>query len=61
MGITSSDKELSTMRIHCKDSFQVKLSLMAAPDIETNPVRRVLSVMRGISKHALLRIILTIF
>ncbi|MDE7120864.1 MAG: VWA domain-containing protein [Oscillospiraceae bacterium] len=47
MGITSSDKELSTMRIHCKDSFQVKLSLTAAPDIVTNPTDIVLILDRS--------------
>ena len=47
MGITSSNKELSTMRINCKDSFQVKLSLTAAPNIETNPTDIVLILDRS--------------
>ncbi|MDE6776300.1 MAG: VWA domain-containing protein [Oscillospiraceae bacterium] len=47
MGITNSNKELSTMRINCKDSFQVKLSLTAAPDIETNPTDIVLILDRS--------------
>ena len=38
MGITNSNKELSAARIDCGGSFQVKLSLTAAPDIVTNPL-----------------------
>lgn len=47
MGITISNKELSTARINCNDSFQVKLSLTAAPDIETNPTDIVLILDRS--------------
>ena len=42
MGITGSNKELSTSNIDCGGSFQVKLSLTAAPDIVTNPTDIVL-------------------
>ncbi len=47
MGITNSNKELSTMRINCKESFQVKLSLTAAPDIVENPTDIVLILDRS--------------
>lgn len=47
MGITNSNKELSTTRIDCGDSFQIKLSLTAAPDIVTNPTDIVLVLDRS--------------
>lgn len=47
MGITNSDKELSAARIDCNGSFQVKLSLTAAPDITTNPTDIVLILDRS--------------
>lgn len=47
MGITNSNKELSTAYITCGDSFQVKLSLTAAPDIVTNPTDIVLVLDRS--------------
>lgn len=47
MGITNSNKELSTARIGCNGSFQVKLSLTAAPDIATNPTDIVLILDRS--------------
>ena len=47
MGITNSNKELSTARIDCGGSFQVKLSLTAAPDIVSNPTDIVLILDRS--------------
>ncbi|MDE6588910.1 MAG: VWA domain-containing protein [Oscillospiraceae bacterium] len=47
MGITFSNKELSATRIDCSGSFQVKLSLTAAPDIVTNPTDIVLILDRS--------------
>ena len=47
MGILSSNKELSTARIDCGGSFQVKLSLTAAPDILINPTDIVLILDRS--------------
>lgn len=47
MGITNSNKELSATRIDCNGSFQVKLSLTAAPDIVTNPTDIVLILDRS--------------
>lgn len=47
MGITNSNKELSVTRIDCGDSFQVKLSLTAAPDIVTHPTDIVLILDRS--------------
>lgn len=47
MGIISSNKELSATRIDCNGSFQVKLSLTAAPDILTNPTDIVLVLDRS--------------
>ena len=47
MGITNSNKELSTAYIACGDSFQVRLSLTAAPDIVTNPTDIVLVLDRS--------------
>ena len=47
MGITNSNKELSTDRIDCGESFTVKLSLTAEPDIVTNPTDIVLILDRS--------------
>ena len=47
MGITNSNKELSAARIECGGTFQVTLSLTAAPDIVTNPTDIVLILDRS--------------
>ena len=47
MGITNSNKELSAARIDCGGSFQVKLSLTAAPDIVSKPTDIVLILDRS--------------
>lgn len=47
MGITYSNKELSTQSIDCNESFRVKLSLTAAPDIVSNPTDIVLVLDRS--------------
>lgn len=47
MGITNSNKELSATRIDCNGSFQVKLSLTAAPDIVSHPTDIVLILDRS--------------
>ena len=47
MGITNSNKELSTTSIDCNGSFQVKLSLTAAPDIVSSPTDIVLILDRS--------------
>lgn len=47
MGITNSNKELNTLHIDCGGSFQIKLSLTAAPDIVTNPTDIVLILDRS--------------
>ena len=47
MGITSSNKVLSTNRIECGGTFQVTLSLTAAPDIVSNPTDIVLILDRS--------------
>ena len=47
MGIINSNKELSAQRIDCGGSFQVRLSLTAAPDITTNPTDIVLMLDRS--------------
>ena len=47
MGIINSNKELSAQRIDCGGSFQVRLSLTAAPDITTNPTDIVLVLDRS--------------
>ena len=47
MGITNSSKTLSTTRIDCGGSFQVRLSLTAAPDIVNNPTDIVLILDRS--------------
>ena len=47
MGVTNSDKELSTSGIDCGGSFKIKLSLTAAPDITTSPTDIVLLLDRS--------------
>ena len=47
MGITNSNKELSTTRIDCGGSFQIKLSLTGEPDIVSNPTDIVLILDRS--------------
>ena len=47
MGITNSNKELSAQSIDCYGSFQVRLSLTAAPDNTTNPTDIVLVLDRS--------------
>lgn len=49
MGITNSNKTLSTDQINCGDSFKVKLSLTAEPDIVSNPTDIVLILDRSTS------------
>ncbi len=47
MGITNSNKELSTESINCGDSFSIQLALTAEPDIVTNPTDIVLILDRS--------------
>lgn len=47
MGITNANKEFSAAQIECGGSFQVRLSLTAAPDIVTNPTDIVLILDRS--------------
>lgn len=47
MGITNANKELSTARIGCEGTFDIELSLTAAPDITTNPTDIVLILDRS--------------
>lgn len=47
MGITNSNKTLSESTISCGGSFQVRLSLTAAPDIVDNPTDIVLILDRS--------------
>lgn len=47
MGISSSDKELSTSSIACGGSFKIKLTLTAEPDIVNNPTDIVLILDRS--------------
>lgn len=47
MGVTNSNKELSTTQISCGDSFRIRLSLSAAPDIVNNPTDIVLILDRS--------------
>lgn len=47
MGVTNSNKELSVSRINCGDSFKVRLTLTAAPDIVSNPTDIVLILDRS--------------
>ncbi len=47
MGVTNSDKELSVERIDCGGTFNVRLSLLASPDIVSNPTDMVLILDRS--------------
>ena len=47
MGIVCTNKEISTTRINCNGSFQVRLSLTAAPDIVNNPTDIVMVLNRS--------------
>lgn len=47
MGIITSNKELSTDKINCGDSFKIKLSLAAKPDISADPADIVLILDRS--------------
>ena len=47
MGVTNSNKELSVTQIDCGDSFEIKLSLSAEPDIVSNPTDIVLILDRS--------------
>ena len=47
MGVTNSNKELNVTRIDCGDSFKIKLSLTATPDIVSNPTDIVLILDRS--------------
>lgn len=47
MGVTNSNKELNVTQIDCGDSFKVKLSLAAEPDIVNNPTDIVLILDRS--------------
>ena len=47
MGVTNSNKELSTKHIECGGSFKVTLSLTAEPDITSNPTDIVLILDRS--------------
>ena len=47
MGVTNSNKEISTTHIECGDSFQITLSLSAEPNIASNPVDVVLILDRS--------------
>ena len=38
MGVTNYNKELSATEISCDESFNIRLSLTAEPDITANPV-----------------------
>ncbi len=47
MGVTNSNKEINATQIDCGDSFQIKLSLTAEPDITSNPTDIVLILDRS--------------
>lgn len=47
MGVTTTNKELSTSVIECGGSFKIKLSLAAEPDIVSNPTDIVLILDRS--------------
>lgn len=47
MGVTTSNKELSTTSIKCGEAFTIKLSLAAEPDIVSNPTDIVLVLDRS--------------
>ena len=47
MGLTNSNKFISTDQIDCTGSLKVTLALAAAPDISTNPTDIVLLLDRS--------------
>ena len=47
MGVTNFNKELSASQINCGESFNVRLSLTAEPDISSNPTDIVLILDRS--------------
>lgn len=47
MGITNSNKEISVESISCGESFNIRLSLVAEPDITSNPTDIVLILDRS--------------
>jgi uncharacterized protein YegL len=47
MGITNFNKELSVTQINCGDTFNIRLSLTAEPDITSNPTDIVLILDRS--------------
>lgn len=47
MGITNANKEISMARISCEETFNIKLSLTASPDIVSNPTDIVLLLDRS--------------
>ena len=47
MGVTNYNKELSVQQITCDETFNVRLSLTATPDITSNPVDIVLILDRS--------------
>lgn len=47
MGVTNSNKEVNVTQINCGGSFNIKLSLTAAPDITANPTDIVLILDRS--------------
>lgn len=47
MGVTNFNKEVSSTQINCGDSFNVRLSLTAEPDISSNPTDIVLILDRS--------------
>lgn len=47
IGVTNSNKELSTTQINCGDSFKIRLSLSAEPDIVDNPTDIILILDRS--------------
>ena len=49
MGITVANKEISTTNIYCGETFDITLSLIAEPDIMSNPTDIVLMLDRSTS------------
>ena len=47
MGVTNYNKELSVTEISCDESFNIRLSLTAEPDITANPVDIVMILDRS--------------
>ena len=47
MGVTNSNKQISTDRIDCDGMLRVTLALTAAPDITSNPTDIVLVLDRS--------------